>query len=125
MQNSFFGSAIVAGTDATDTKYVGNTCGKKVKVAGVVLVPNVSVSLHASNYITISIKKGATTIATHTTNSSGGSALTAGTPVEMTLTGTGTDLEVADLGAFTVDVAKAGTGPTYSVSAVMELRELS
>lgn len=125
MQNSIFRSAIVAGTDATDTKYVGNPSGKRVKLARVVLVPNVSVAVHASNYITIAIKKGATTVATHTTNSSGGTALTAGTPVAMTISGTGNDIEAADLGAFTVDVSKAGTGPAYSVDAVMELRELS
>jgi len=77
-------------------------------------VPKTSVSTHASNYITTSIKKGSDTITAHTTNSSGGSALTAGTVKDLSLTGTGKILEIDAGGVISIDVAKAGTGPAYS-----------
>lgn len=105
----------VSGTDAVDTDYAINNSGNKATIQRLYLIPSVSVSTHASNYITVTVKKGANTLATHTTNSSGGTALTAGTPVELAITGTGLNLEIADGGAITVDVTKAGTGPAYAL----------
>lgn len=107
-------STPVAGTDATDTAYIHNNTGQKLRILAVSIVPKTSVSTHASNYITTSIKKGSDTITAHTTNSTGGSALTAGTVKDLTLTGTGKILEIDDGGVISVDVAKAGTGPAYS-----------
>lgn len=107
-------STPVAGTDATDTAYIHNNTGQTLRILAVSLVPKTSVSTHASNYITTSIKKGSDTITAHTTNSTGGSALTAGTVKDLTLTGTGKVLEIADGGVISVDVAKNGTGPAYS-----------
>lgn len=114
-------SAVVSGTDAVDTEYLTNLLGEVGRIESLTITPIVSVATHASNYITLTVKKGATTIATTTTNSSGGAAMTAGTPTTMTLTGTGTTLEIADGGVITIDVAKAGTGPAYEfrVSAVL------
>ena len=74
---------------ATDTAYIHNNTGQKLRILAVSIVPKTSVATHASNYITTSIKKGSDTIAAHTTNSSGGSALTAGTVKDLSLTGTG------------------------------------
>lgn len=112
----------VAGTDATDQEYLLNVGPDQSRVLEILLVPNVSVAVHASNYITIDVKKGSTVIATHTTNSSGGAALTQGTIVSLSITGTGTDRELADNGVFGVAVSKAGVGPAYDVDvvAVME-----
>lgn len=107
-------STPVAGTDATDTAYIHNATGQKLRILAVSIVPKTSVSTHASNYITTSIKKGSDTITAHTTNSSGGSALTAGTVKDLSLTGVGKVLEIDDGGVITVDVAKNGTGPAYS-----------
>lgn len=104
----------VAGTDATDTSHLVNATGGKVRVVALRIVPKTAVAVHASNYITTTVKKGATSIASHTTNSSGGSALEAGTVLDMTITGTGKNLELDAGGVLKVDLTKAGTGPTYS-----------
>ena len=114
MQLGSLFSTVVAGTDATDTAYIHNSTGQKIQVLAVSVVPKTSVSTHASNYITTSIKNGSDTITSHTTNSTGGSALTAGTVKNLSLTGTGKVLEIDAGGVISVDVAKNGTGPAYS-----------
>lgn len=107
-------TAVVAGTDATDDVYIHNYSLDTVVLQSIGLMPKTSVSTHASNYITTTCSVGGTTVATHTTNSSGGSALTAGTLLSMTLSGTGKQLEIASGSTMRIQVAKAGTGPTYS-----------
>lgn len=109
-------SPTLSGTDATDTNYAINGSAFTAKILALKIVPATSVSTHASNYITVTVKSGSTTLATFTTNSSGGAAMTAGTVITMTLTGTGTELEIAAGGLVTVEVAKAGTGPAYKFS---------
>jgi hypothetical protein len=123
MVGSSFYKVQVSGTNATDQDYIANCTGARVGVASLTIVPNVSVSVDASNFITLSVKKGATTIATHTTNSSGGAAMTAGTPIAMSITGTGKDVEVADGSVLSVEVAKSGTGPTYDFAVVARLEQ--
>lgn len=109
-------SPTLSGTDATDTNYAINGSAFTAKILALKIVPATSVSTHASNYITVTVKSGSTTLATFTTNSSGGAAMTAGTVITMTLSGTGTELEIASGGLITVEVAKAGTGPAYKFS---------
>lgn len=114
MTNRFTGQApTLSGTDAVDTNYAINGSAFTAKILAVKLIPATSVSTHASNYITVTVKSGSTTLGTFTTNSSGGAAMTAGTPITVTLTGTGADLEIAAGGLVTFDVTKAGTGPAY------------
>lgn len=115
-------SANASGTDANATKYMANPLEESARLFKVLLTPNISVSTHASNYMTFDIKKGSTVLATFTTNSSGGAALTAGTPVELTITGSGKDVEVASDGAFTLLCTKAGTGPAYDVTATLAVQ---
>lgn len=104
---------VVGGTDATDAIYLFNPFpDHKLLIRSAFLGPNVAVATHASNYITTTLTTSAT-LATHTTNSSGGSALVAGTRKDLTLSGTGLALEVAAGGSIAVAVAKAGTGPAY------------
>lgn len=123
MVNSHIIHTQVSGSDSTDTDYAGNASAVKVALTKVLMVPKTSVSTHASNYVTVTIKKGSTTLGSWTSNSSGGSALTAGTPAEITLTGTGVDLEIASGAAFLVDVTKAGTGPAYDMNVLFVMRE--
>ena len=115
----FIQSATVSGTDATDDKYAFNPYNFKVRIEEILLAPQTSVATHASNYITTAISNEGTTIVTHTTNSSGGSALTAGTSALLAATGTGTTLEIAARGKIRVQVAKAGTGPAYNHSVLL------
>jgi len=121
---------LVSGTDSTDTKYLFNPYGYKVAVEAVLLCPNTSVSTHASNYITgtLTANDGSTTLATHTTNSSGGAAMTAGTSVAMTMgsDGVGKALEIPSGGKLTFAVTKSGTGPAYNYEVqarVFKIRE--
>ena len=109
--------AHVSGTDANALKYVMNDSQSTAKVISAYLVPHVSVATHASNYITTTIAANGATIASHTTNSTGGSAMTAGTPIALTLSG---DTNVASRAVVTVTVTKSGTGPAYSFDADLE-----
>ena len=116
----------VSGTDATADLYIENVQGDKVVVQTIEIMPSVSVSTHASNYITSTVSAGGTTLATHTTNSSGGSALTAGTLAGLTFgaSGVGTALEIASGGTARIQVAKAGTGPAYGFAANLKCKRL-
>lgn len=113
-QQATLESGTVSGTDAVDTAYITNGGPNKVIVKNLRIEPKVSVATHAANYITTAVKKGSTTIASHTTNSSGGSALTAGTILDMTISGSGTDIVLDAGGILKVDITKAGTGPAYN-----------
>ncbi len=71
--------------------------------------PRTTLAVHASNYATLALKNGATTLGSLTTNSSGGTAFTANTPQAFTLTG-GTALEfTANTDPVEVDDTHAGT----------------
>lgn len=121
---------VVSGTDATDTSYIYNPFGYKIAVEAVLLCPKTTVATHASNYITgtLTANDGSTTLGTHTTNSSGGAALTAGTSVALTFgaDGAGKALEIPSGGKLTFAVTKAGTGPAYNYAVqarVYKIRE--
>lgn len=117
-------SVVVSGTDATDDVYLHNPTGEAVVVTDIDLMPKTSVSTHANNYITTTVSIGGTTVATHTTNSSGGSALTAGTVLAMTLSGTTKQLEMGPGATMRVQVAKSGTGPAYNNQLVAVAKQL-
>lgn len=123
-----FPYAFVAGTDAADTKVIANMLAEVLQIEAISLVPTVTTATHGSNYITTTIETftaaGASvgTVVAHTTNSSGGSALTADTPKVLTLTGTGKILEVPAGGFIKVGVAKAGTGPQYAFAVAVKVR---
>ena len=104
----------VSGTNATDTAQIVNRTSNRIRIKSVDIIPKSAVSTHASDYITTTVKKGSDTIASHTTNSSGGSALVAGTLKPLTLSGTGKILEIDAGGVIDVDVAENGTGPAYN-----------
>jgi hypothetical protein len=114
----------VNGSNANDTGYAINLTGNAVTITGIILLPKTSVSTNASNYITTTISAGGVTLATHTTNSSGGSAMVAGTPLNLTFaaTGVGTALELASAGVITVAVVSSGTGPAYNFTSYFPLR---
>lgn len=108
--------AMVSGSDSTDTAYLYNPYAFAVKLEELTILPTTAVATHASNYITTTVANGATTLGTHTTNSSGGSALVAGTQKVISLVESGTKLEIPAGGVLAVTVAKQGTGPAYEHS---------
>lgn len=110
-------SISVSGTDAAADVYLENLAGEKITITSLEIMPSLAVSTHAANYITTAVTAGGVTLVTaHTNNSSGGSAMVAGTsiPFVFAAIGVGTALELAAGGTLRVQVAKAGTGPAYA-----------
>lgn len=109
-------SATLAGTNAADSTYIGNATGEKLVILAAYIEPTVAVATHASNYITNTVKDstGTTTIYSQTTNSSGGTALVAGTMSTMSLqSAVGTAAEIEAGGSVLAASAATGTGPAY------------
>jgi hypothetical protein len=111
----------VSGSNTADTNYIMNPYPFKVRIAAINILPKTAVATNGSNYITTTVKKAATTLASHTTNSTGGSALVTGSVKGLSITGTGLDLEIDAGGVITVEVASAGTGPAYNHQVVCQL----
>lgn len=105
-----------SGTDANDTIYIHNPYNSTFTIEEASIVPNMAVTAHADNHITTTLKDGigGSTIASQTTDSDTGAAHVAGTPIPLTLSGTGTTLEIPANGVIEITVVKAGTGPAYS-----------
>tara|TARA_R110000868_G_scaffold122400_1_gene324249 strand:- start:9218 stop:9595 length:378 start_codon:yes stop_codon:yes gene_type:complete len=118
MMTEFTSRCKVVGNNTTDLEYAINASLNAAKIKRIYLIPNVSVSASDTDYITLTVKKGSTTLLSRATTVAGG-ALTAGTVVAATITGTGGDLERAAAGVFEVAVAKAGTGPAYDIDVVL------
>lgn len=118
MMTEFTDRCKVVGNDTTDLEYLINASLNVAKIKRIYFIPNVSVSAHDTNYITLTVKRGATTLVSRATTVAGG-AMTAGTVIAATITGTGGDLERAAAGVFEVAVAKAGTGPAYDIDVVV------
>jgi hypothetical protein len=94
-------------------RYGVNTLPVKLLIERVTFVPDTAVTADASNTGTLTIKAGDTTIATLTTNVAQGN-LVAGTVYSLTLTGSGTDLEVSPLETVSVAKTFANTGAVLS-----------
>lgn len=94
-------------------RYGVNTLPVKLLVERVTFVPDTAVTADASNTGTLTIKAGATTIATLTTDLAQGN-LVAGTVYSLTLTGTGADLEVSPLETVSVAKTYASSGAVLS-----------
>lgn len=105
---------------------VGITMVKKCKVKSVKALPAGSLSTHAANYITGTVAKrdgaggGATTIATFTTNSSGGAALTAFVPTTATLTESAVEIAADGVLTYALVDAATTTEPAIIVSVTVE-----
>jgi len=124
MVNSIPMAVKVSGTNTTAQEYIYNSLGEIAEVTGFTIVPNVAVTADDTNYITLTIAKGGTTLATQNTKVTGGAAMVAGTPISMTLAAAavGTAMQLSSGGVFSVAVTKAGTGPAYDFKVVAVLR---
>ena len=116
--------AQISGTDADATKYLYNPLAETLYIEAIAIVPHVSVAVNGTNYNTETITnegQSSAVIATHTSNSSGGSALVAGTPLALTFsaTGVGKVLEIAPGGVLKVALVNTATGPAYDEEIVV------
>ena len=98
-----------AGADEI-ARYGINDGPNKVVLTGLSFVPDTAVTASDTNYGVLTIKIGATTIATLTTNVAQGN-LVAGTPVSLTMSG---DLTMAVGAVLSATKTYAGTGAVLS-----------
>ena len=108
--------AVLTGTNA-DTLYITNPLAQKVIVQRAYVVDNAGVTADGSNYATVQLRSGTTVLASRATNSD---SITAGTPATMTLSGTGTDLEIDAGGALNVNITKAGSGVNVDLTVAVD-----
>ena len=107
-----------AASDGSTESYV--TLPVAAKLNSVRLCPDVSTAQHASNYVTYSIAdNAAATIFSATTATSGGAALTAGTPVAVTLS-TAADYDFAAGEVVKIRVADNSGGASCAFTVVYE-----
>ena len=80
------------------------------------LVPNATTAFNNSDFLTLTVTNGSTTLATRTTASA---ALTAGTVEALTLVAT-VDLDFSDLGAIKIVKSHTGSGAVCDVEFAFE-----
>lgn len=95
-----------AGTD--ETLYAGVPFAGEWKLTDAVFIPDTTTGADATDYVTLTVKQGSTTLASW---SSAAAALTAGTAYPATLAG-GAALEFGGNGADVATIANANTGST-------------
>ena len=108
--------AVLTGTNA-DTLYVTNPLAQKVIVQRAYVVDNAGVTANGTNYATVQLRSGTTVLASVDTSSA---SLTAGTPAALTLSGTGSDLEIDAGGALNVNITKAGSGVDVDLTVAVD-----
>lgn len=94
-------------------RYGINALPTKLLIERVVFVPDTAVTADDTNNGVLTIKAGATTIATMTTNAAQGN-LVAGTVYTLTLSASGADLELDPLETVSVAKTYGGTGAVLS-----------
>lgn len=104
-------------------RYVPNTKPIKLFTESVCFVPDTAVTAADANSGTITVKIGATTIATMTTNLAQGD-LVAGTRYALTLSASGADLEIDSLESVSVTKTYTGSGAVMSGVVSFSVSEL-
>lgn len=101
-------AAVAAGTD--ETWYVPLPSSGTWKLESAIFLPWTDRTANDTNYTTIAVKKGATTIASEATTTSDTGNLTAGTALTLAITGAGTNLEFGASAPVVVTKTDAGSG---------------
>ena len=118
-----FGQSWDVTIDADEREY-SHGRSYRCRLVSAYWVPATALATHASNYNTLTLKKGAggTLLCASTgitTNSSGGAAWSKGTPIAFTLTASGKDLEFDASDVLEFIVADAGTTASADGSLVV------
>lgn len=102
-------SETTAGTD--EDAYVVMPAGNEWKLEAAYFVPGANVTAHDTNYATLALKQGATSLASESTTTGDTGNLTAGTAIALAMTaGTGSSREFGAGDVCHVDVDKSGSG---------------
>lgn len=101
---------VIVATNTNYTAYIAQPHAGEWELAALYFTPDSggAVSIDGTNYITVTAKQGSTTLGSFTTFT-GGTALVAGTPVAISLSG-GTALVFSQGDVLTIDEVKTGTG---------------
>lgn len=105
---------VSASSTVDETRYMPTY--RKLTLKRILLVPNETTAADGSNYLTLTVTNGSTTLATRTTESA---ALTAGTVEALTLVAT-VDLDFSDLGAIKIVKTHTGSGAVCDVEFAFE-----
>jgi hypothetical protein len=107
----------------TDEREFSPPCvsGETLKLVRAALMPSTALNTAAANYLVFTLKKGAggTSLGTLNTSSATGVALVKGTANEITLSGTGKDLEFTSANCIEFVVADNATTADYDGSMVL------
>jgi len=114
----------VATAGTADTRSLAICPAGTWKIKAAYFSPDTAVTANDTNYATIALKNGATTIASESTTTTDTGNLTAQTPVALALTGTGKDLEFAQGEAVTIAVTKAASGVAIDGQVCVYLEQL-
>jgi hypothetical protein len=118
------GISVAAGTGGDI--YVANASEQKLKIMAVYFVPHATTAAHGTNYATLTLTVGGTSMATARTTAA--DALTGGTVFEFTLTGTaGTALELSANCANMLKcaVTHSGTGAAINGHLLVKCSEIA
>lgn len=108
-------SADQTGSTSATSQSVIYPFSEKGYISAVFYEPETAISQDDTNYQTLSVSANSTTIASLTTQATGGSAISADVPVSLTMAaGVRDKAEVEQGDALTVATTPTGTGPSYS-----------
>lgn len=101
--------SLAANTNKTLYAATPGLSGEKYVLENLIFVPDSdgAVSIDGTNYITVTVKNGSTSLGSFTTTT-GGTALVAGTAVVFSLSGAALQFSAGDI--VTLDSVKTGTG---------------
>lgn len=95
------------------------------EIEAITMSPNTTVATDGTDYRTTTISVGGTTVASQTTNSTGGSARTAGTPQNLTLSNVGTTRLTGGTDAIRINSTKTGgSGEVEDCGYCISLRQV-
>lgn len=95
-------------TDRTD-KFFKVPAGKRLLIDSVDYINVTGLTANASNYVDLAVKNDSTSIATRSTNTVGGSTITADTFTAFTMTSTGTNRVLAAADVLSIAIDATGT----------------
>lgn len=102
-----------AGNNTTESDGIVYPFTERGYIKSVYYEPGTAVTQSDTDYYTFSVSANATTSAAFTTQVTGGQAVVADTPVEMTIIAAQDKLELAEGDVITCASTKTGTGPAH------------
>jgi len=123
-QSRWWASKDYASVSATTVYGLHKVKTRSIKVLRAHLHTDTTITVNASNYVNFQVLKGATVIANWSTQTGQQGTITAGTPVELVLSGTLANTFLADADLLTLSITITGTLTTPTGCLVVDGFEL-